>query len=336
MIKPKKHLFLTMINNSGSSMVMDYIAASRSATCLRQKGEDEIIEGQFVVKPGLMPEPGLLGVRRIWSEKAELFEDISQYNWPEIKKIWNELWELNSDGKQINGLIAVEKSSPNVFRAPMLEAEFENAYFLIMHRNPYAVVEGMNRRQGYSIERCVKHWISVTRKQIENINVLKRAAWFTYEELVERPNAVRQRIVEFLPELEDLSFSSKTARHSIVGTDMKELQNFNSAQIDRLESEQVTTINSLLRENMDLLEFFGYLLLNENMRWKGSRFIKVWQGQSPPDATVPASTIEDRKGADGTATNAFDRLSQLKKMLDAGLITAQDYDQKKAQILNDL
>src|SRR5579871_2125191 len=114
MTKLRKHLFLSMINNSGSSMVMDYLATSRSATCLRPSGEGEIIEGQFVVRPGLMPEPGALGVRRIWSERAEVFEDPSQYNWPEIKATWNELWELNSIGKSADASVGVEKSSPNV------------------------------------------------------------------------------------------------------------------------------------------------------------------------------------------------------------------------------
>jgi hypothetical protein len=76
--------------------------------------------------------------------------------------------------------------------------------------------------------------------------------------------------------------------------------------------------------------------LSEDMRWKGSKFIRVCRQQSSPGTTIRGSTNGNRGDAGVTPADAFVRLSQLKKMLDSELITSQEYDGKKAQILDDL
>jgi hypothetical protein len=249
-----KFLFITSTNNSGSTPLVRFLEKCRNIISL-------FGEGQYFAEI-YMPLPVNNDVGRVWTEKAEIFEDNNNYNWEMIKHTWYEIWK--KDPQYINIIynrILLEKSAPNVLRAKLLEKEFENSYFMIMVRNPYAVTEGIKRQKGYSTERCISHWINSTKKQVENINTLSRCTWFTYENLCENPGKIEDQIKGFMPELADISFKDEIIVNAIEGNGKNGLKNFNENHIKNLLPEDIEIINSFLSRETELLNFFGYKMI---------------------------------------------------------------------------
>ncbi len=272
-----KHLFITVMNNSGSNVLKKYLD---KCTCIATLDS----EGHQLLDGSIAPIPWELGAGRIFSEKASLFEDTGCYNWQEIKRIWMTEWEKDSRFSQ-GGVILLEKSPPNIFRAGLLEKEFPRSHFIIMVRNPYAVTEGISRRKRYSLARCIQHWVRCTRKQIENINTLQNVVWFTYEDLCSNPESIQKKIAGFLPELHDLQFADNIAVHSLDGNGAKPLQNFNDKQIRNLSPAAIEIINSCLKDNLDIMEFFGYQMIPPGRSERATDVPTIPQGITNPSST---------------------------------------------------
>jgi hypothetical protein len=254
MIMSDKFLFITSTNNSGSTVLLRFLEKCRNVLSLYG-------EGQYFAEEYL-PVPVNFDVGRIWTEKAEVFADNNNYNWPEIKSTWESIWKKDAKYNNIiYNRVFVEKSAPNVLRAELLAREFENSYFIIMVRNPYAVTEGIKRQKGYSTERCINHWIASTKKQIENINSLKNNTWFTYENLCENPGQIEAQIKGFIPELADISFKHEIKVNPLEIGMRTGLKNFNEAQISKLLPEDIAIINSCLSSERELLNYFGYEMI---------------------------------------------------------------------------
>jgi hypothetical protein len=215
-------------------------------------------EGQ-VHASGRMPSVGRLGVGRIWSEAAAVLEDSANYDWFLVKAAWIREWSEDPKSMTAARPVYVEKSPPDLLRVEMLEREFPPASFLVMVRNPYAVAEGIRRHRGYDIDRCTRHWMYCSRRQIENIERLERRAWFTYEDLCTDPDAVRDKIVGLVPELQDLSFHGTLEAQAARDLPAAQLEtDLNARAIDALDPEDVWRISQLLSQEPELCEFFGY------------------------------------------------------------------------------
>jgi hypothetical protein len=201
------------------------------------------------------------------NEKAKM-ENEDHYDFEQIKSTWHGLWKQHEHFKTANPRVFLEKSPPNVLRAQMYEKNFPNSYFMIMVRNPYAVVEGILRRckKRRPVEESIKHWVETSRKQIENIEVLKNNVWFTYEDLCDRPKEVAPKIKKFMPELSDINLRKKLRTYSqLRGWFFSTPVNLNKPQINRLLTSDIKIINANLKQNEDLLEFFGYELIGETL-----------------------------------------------------------------------
>lgn len=267
------HLFLLVLNNSGSSALMKVIGRCARAVCFPRvrdlvptaQGEmgEMIAEGQmlFGVGPGALgPQPGPLGVPRIFTEKAALFADPARYDWPEIRARWDAQWRRDPRAGAADAVL-VEKSPTNLLRSAMLEEQFPDARFLVMTRDPYAVCEGIRRRHGYALERCARHWIRGARAQAEALDRRRHVAGITYEALAAQDPAARDRIVALVPALDDLALDVAFAVHSMDGAVERSLVNLNGRQLARLAPEEFDRIGRVLREEgADLLERFGYRL----------------------------------------------------------------------------
>ena len=176
--------------------------------------------------------------------------------------MWTKSWQNNSKYRTANPRLLFEKSPPNLLRASLLEKVFSDSYFIIMVRNPYAVAEGIRRRNKHSLDRCIKHWISASEKQIENIKTLKNQTWFTYEQLCEDLQSIKKQLIEFIPKLDDLDMNRSVKVHSIQGTIESEIKNYNAEQISKLSTDDISLINSYLEKHQDVLHYFGYQLLS--------------------------------------------------------------------------
>jgi hypothetical protein len=257
---PEKYLFIICMNNSGSTLLERVLKDCRNVVgFLAPGGPDQQVNGQRFVTD-LMPTPGKIEIRcrRIWSEQENILADESRYNWPAIIRRWRREWSRNPTFHTANPRIFLEKSPANVLRANMLQTHFPDASFILMQRDPYAVAEGIRRRTNLPLGRCIQHWIRCARRQVHNERTLGRVTRLNYEDLSERPDACREQLVKFLPELSDLDLRKEVSVQSIEGKVRRSIVNYNEQQIARLSAEDLNEINQHLKEVSDLVRYFGY------------------------------------------------------------------------------
>jgi Sulfotransferase family len=273
---PEKFLFIICMNNSGSTLLERVLSRCHNAVGLPAPGgPDHQVNGQRFVKQ-YMPNPRQLRCRRIWSEQAGILQDESRYQWPLIKERWRQEWARNPKFHTATPRVLLEKSPPNVYRASMLQKHFENSFFILMQRNPYAVAEGIRRRAKLPIERCIQHWIRCAQQQMRNEKVLHRTIKLKYEELSECPEICRQRIVGVLPELKDLDIGQDVAVHSVEGRVRQTIVNFNRKQIALLSEQDLAEINRHLDQVPEVMGHFGYQYLRPGQSRQAPR--------SPPES----------------------------------------------------
>ncbi|HEX8076598.1 MAG TPA: sulfotransferase [Chthoniobacterales bacterium] len=263
--RAEKFLFIICMNNSGSTLLERLLSDCRNAVgFLPPAGPNEQVNGQGFV-PDLMPIPGKIQpqCRRIWSEQAAVFLDESRYNWPKIKRRWRFHWSRNPKFKTAAPRIFLEKSPPNIFRAAMLQKHFPNSFFILMQRNPYAVAEGIRRRAGFAIERCIQHWIRCAQQQLRNEETLQRAIKLNYEDLSERAEVCRRQIVDLVPELDDLDIGREVTAQTLEGQIRQTIVNYNAKQIALLTQDDLAAINAHLDKVPELMAHFGYEFIRE-------------------------------------------------------------------------
>jgi len=256
----EKYLFIICMNNSGSTLLERVLSECQNAVGFPAPGgPDQQVNGQGFV-PHFMPMPGKMKpkCRRIWSEQSGVLANELYYQWPKVKHRWHEEWEKNPKFETANPRVFLEKSLPNIFRASMLQRHFPESYFILMQRNPYAVSEGIRRRGKIALDRCIRHWIRCGRQQIQNEQTLSRAISLNYEELSENPEACRQRIVAFMPELHDLDIEKDVEVHSVEGRVRQPIVNYNDKQIALLSQDDLVTINTELKHAPEVMVHFGY------------------------------------------------------------------------------
>jgi hypothetical protein len=256
----ENYLFIICMNNSGSTLLERVLKDCRNVVgFLAPGGPDQQVNGQRFVTD-LMPTPGKIAVRcrRIWSEQADILSDSSRYDWPRIAQRWRKEWRKNPKFETANPRIFLEKSPANVLRATMLQAHFEASSFILMQRNPYAVAEGIRRRTGIPLERCVEHWIRCAEQQIRNEQQLRSVIRLNYEDLSERPDYCRNEIMRMMPELDDIDLGKEVSVQSIEGKVRRSITNYNEQQIARLSSDDLLELNRKLGEVRQVMAHFGY------------------------------------------------------------------------------
>lgn len=261
----EKHLFVVAVNNSGSTLLNGALARCRNAVALPDEGQKAPNIEKY------MPTAPALGIRGIWTEARSILENPANYDWPAIRAIWNEQWRQHPNYATAQPRVLVEKTPANVLRADLLQEQFPNAAFLVVVRNPYAVAEGIRRRMGFELDRCIRHWIRSARHQMENLRVLRQHVFFTYEEMCDHPELVCRKVKGLVPALDDFSLEGTHVIHSILPDGPHPLQNLNRIQIQRLRPEERVYLTAELEKNMDVLRFFGYTLLSSPQDIHGPR-----------------------------------------------------------------
>lgn len=234
-----KYLFVTIPNNSGSTMVYRWLGKKSSQTAWLKE------EGQSFFRKKSGPVAFHYKVQGIWTEKPDIFTNQELYKWNKIKEEWNKRWRKNN----LTAKVLVEKSPPNVLRAQLLQETFPNSYFLLGMRNPYATVKSITEKLNrISTERATEHWINCAYKQLDNLDKLEKCCLTTYEELCDNFDIARQKVVNLMPELSDLRSPNRW-------------ENQNSKRIDSLTQSDFQTITSLLRPHEEIIAKFGCTLI---------------------------------------------------------------------------
>jgi hypothetical protein len=194
-------------------------------------------------------------VKHIMSEGPKPWDPQKIIPWMEIKEQWEQAWDMSKP-------ILLEKSPPNIVWALDIEKVFQPAYFIAIMRDPYAFCEGRRRRHKNSeIRVSAEFWANCAGYQRRNIEGLKNITHFKYEDFADSPMDIRNQILSFLPELQDIDVTQSFKARSIQGRGEQKIRNFNQEKIDRLSVRDIREINAVLEQHDQLMTFFGYKYL---------------------------------------------------------------------------
>ena len=161
----------------------------------------------------------------------------------------------------------MEKSPPNICRAKNINQVFENSIYICLTRNPYAQIQSNIRRYQTDILDATKKYITYLNFQKDNLEKLENTLLISYEELTDNPIQTKEKIVGFLPELNDININLKFNAHNMLEKKEMGITNLNQKSIDSLSNDQIQSINSILEKEKRLTRFFqlyNNLILKKN------------------------------------------------------------------------
>ena len=177
-----KYLFILSPPFCGSTLLNEILCTSPAVSVNHKNGTRE---GQKLSE-----------VRAIMFAHDRRWDESLDFDWPFIKKEWMKYWSPFAP-------VWLEKSPPNIIRAQSIAHHFTPAYFIVLHRNPYAHCESLMRRK--KKKRKGKELISATEAahfaiqclnyQKRNIEELDRVIQISYEDLIEQPQIVARNII---------------------------------------------------------------------------------------------------------------------------------------------
>jgi hypothetical protein len=246
----KRWIFLVGCYNSGTTLLKDMIAAHPDVHTL---------PGEGVVFTDQLKRPEDFGWTRMWHmcrAEIELTEESEGPDPDQVKREWG-LW-LSSRKP-----VYLEKSIANSARIRWLDTNFENAYFLAIVRNGYAVAEGIRRRAAegkiartYPIELCARQWVINNQIIDRDGPRVKRFMRVTYEDLVAAPAQQIEKIFRFA-DLSPVNVKKIHGGISLQGRSFR-VRNMNQESVPRLSRRDIENIN---REARQELVSRGYSLI---------------------------------------------------------------------------
>jgi hypothetical protein len=238
--KDHKFLFILTPPYCGSTLLNQILSTSKNLSCNNHLG---VREGQ------LLPEvKNMMFLNKGWHTEVN-------YDWPFIRKVWMKYWDQRK-------AILMDKSNTNIMRVNKVKEVFDNAVFLAMVRNPYAQVEGIMRRNGATAEYAAKFALKCLRYQKQNKLSEKENILFTsYEELCDTKYEVVEKIKKFIPEIGNIDSDLEFSAHNFKTDGKMKIQNLNKEKIKKINKENMGIINSYFNKEIDLLEFFGYSII---------------------------------------------------------------------------
>ena len=256
--KPEKWIFLVGCYNSGTTICRDILGIHPEIGILPREG---------VRFSSLLPRPEEKGWIRMWvgcPEHMKMPTDNQKQISDRIIKDWSPWWKKTAR-------VFLEKSITNITRMKWLDDNFENAYFIGITRNAYPVVEGIKRRASpegeakeilgsdqYPIDLVGQQWVDANSRLLEGGKIVKNYYAIKYEDLVDDPLSVLDRLWDFL-EITPV----KTSFNDTVLTidDRKlELRNMNKASIARLSTENIEALNPVIKLTQERL---GYKIISK-------------------------------------------------------------------------
>ena len=237
LLEAHRWIFLVGCNNSGTTLIHDALAATGMFSFMPHEGQRYTNVLQRAQKRGY---------QRVWSEylgELQLDERHSTDEVPRLLFDW--LGELAMPLKPL----ILEKTTANAVRMRWLQRAFPDAAFVGIVRNGYAVVEGIKRKGGKSVERGARHWKKVNEIMLEDAEHVKKFLLVRYEDFVAAPRETLLRIADLLElRVDDI----RVARGSI--------GDMNEKSISRLDEAELRVI---AHEAGECLARMGYAGLKE-------------------------------------------------------------------------
>ena len=248
--KNKTWVFLVGCYNSGTTLLAELLGQHPSISALPTEGH--FITDEFIKDYDI-------GLPRMWVEREDLFRLNEHDRGPDplrVKKEWAMRLNLRKP-------VLLEKSPPNTAKVRWLQAHFENAYFIGLLRNGYAVAEGITRKadpkhlvESWPIEMSAYQWKRSNEILEQDMKYLQHFIWVKYEDLVDDTVETLNKITDFIGIPEFDSFEADRS-WSIHERDER-IRNMNAESIQRLSRQQIDLINHVAG---DMIDSFGYTRL---------------------------------------------------------------------------
>lgn len=246
-------VFIVGCYNSGTTLLNEILG---------QHPEIAILPDEGVWLTNILSKPEDYSWGRLWcgcKDQIYLDENSTGVNVDRLKAEWC-FW-YGKDKK-----VFLEKSIANSARTRFLQKNFENAHFIWIIRNGYAVAEGIRRKaygkktlplqykkSGYPIELCAWQWVENNRVIEEDSEHIRNIKQIFYEDLVSDPEAIVEDILNFLP-VEDKSSPSLNRVWKILGVESP-IKNMNQKNIEQLSLRDIQAINEVAEP---MLRRYGY------------------------------------------------------------------------------
>jgi hypothetical protein len=240
-LSPGKWLFIVGCYNSGTTLLHTMLSRHTAIGSMPN-------EGQFYTDQ--LPRGAEFGIPRLWALKPELFHWTESYHNADVDRLikqWS--WFMNDSSRPV----LMDKTIANAARTRWLQANFPGSHFVLMFRDPLAVCEGIRRKEGHSLEDAIGQWCVSNRILLEDSTHLQHAIRVRYEDLVENPVEIVNRITDMLG-LDTLNakvFSSQFHIHEQTGL----IRNMNAESHTRLTESEMMQIRSRCT---DLMYELGY------------------------------------------------------------------------------
>lgn len=249
---PDRWVFIIGCYNSGTQLLMHVLGTHPEISSLPQ-------EGQFLTDQLVCDYE--IGLPRMWVLREDLFRLTERDEGPDPVRLRHE-WLMRLDRRKS---VFIEKSPPNTPRTRWLQKHFDNASFIVLVRNGYAVAEGIRRKAqprhqegGWPIGLCARQWARSYEILLEDVEHLDRVHWLRYEDFVEAPPYEIAEVLAFLG-LEDNEYRGIDPDGSWRVHEREEpIRNMNKDSIDRLTPSDIKEIN---RKASPMLKTLGYEIL---------------------------------------------------------------------------
>lgn len=253
-LAPERWIFVAGCYNSGTTLLKQILGSHPAVADLPAEG---------VALAADLPRPEEFHWPRMWARCRDRIEIDPRA--PEaarraerIRRCWS--WWFRGDGPNM-----LEKSVANAARLEFLDRHFDDAHFVYVVRNGYAVAGGIREKAApeewnnpvfegqYPIELCAEQWRVSDRAVRDASSSLDRFLQISYEELTERTVETVGRITDFLG-IEPLRASTLEGMWS-VGEHRAPIRNMNPRSLERLSGEDRRRIG---RTAGALLDAYGY------------------------------------------------------------------------------
>jgi hypothetical protein len=220
--------FVLGVNNSGTSLLNRLLGRHPEIHVLP-------LEGQKLTDA--FPQPLAFGVPRSWSRRLDLFRLDERDSDDDVERIVFH-WLHHYPAKP--GVL-VEKSPPNTLRSRWLQAHFAPARFIAIVRNPFAVAEGVRRREGHPLEVGAEHWRQANEILLDDLGHLEHHRLIRYEDLCRAPLDTLDAIRELLGLSQPFRAEMFDGRHA-PDARLASIEDRNAQSIAGLDAEEIDRI----------------------------------------------------------------------------------------------
>jgi hypothetical protein len=237
-------LFILGLNNSGTTLLFDLLKSHPAMRWLPN-------EGQYLTNA--LPLPRAYGLPRNFTQRMDIFhwnEEADPSPALRVQYDWSFHYQRRPG-------ILLEKSPPNTLRSRWLQHNFRPSRFLAIIRHPYAVCEGIRRREGHTIEEAALHWVRSNECLLEDVKHLQNCLCLSYEKLCLEPEEHLRQLEQFLGMHSPFDRSVLTAPraiHNIDGTPQM-IRNLNQRSLQQLSAADIDTIDRIAGPLMERLEY---------------------------------------------------------------------------------